>query len=187
MSVTGTQTYNAVFNTTLATSESKLLFKETTSFSTARGLGVWRKPASGGTFRNDGGQFVYISGRPYRYNSNQLKANVEFILENFFQESKTTDSSDNPVTIPTEYELEQNYPNPFNPGTEIIFQLPETAKVQLDIFDMLGRKVATLVNEELLAGRHKVQWNADGFASGVYFYRIESTKFTKARKMVLVR
>ena len=187
MSLTGTQTYNAVFNTTLTTSESVLLFKETASFSTTRGLGVWRKPANGGTFRNDGGQFVYISGRPYRYNSNHLKTNVEFILENFFQESKTTGSSDDHETIPTEYELEQNYPNPFNPGTEITFKLPEKAKIQLEIFDMLGRKVATLLNEELPAGRHKVKWNADGFASGVYFYRINSAKFMKTRKMVLVR
>jgi len=187
MNLTGTQTYNAVFNSNLTTNESSLLFTETTSFAMKRGLGVWRKPANGGTFRADGGRFAYISGRPYRYNSNHLKANVEFILENFFQESKTTDSSQNHNSIPTIYELEQNYPNPFNPGTEIIFQLPENAKIQLEVFDMLGRKMATLVNEYLTAGRYTVTWNADGFASGVYFYRINSTNFTKTRKMVLVR
>jgi len=65
--------------------------------------------------------------------------------------------------------------------------LPETAKIQLDIFDMLGRKVKTLVNEELPAGRHTAKWEADGFASGVYFYRINSANFAKTRKMVLVR
>lgn len=187
MSMTGNQTYNGVFNTDLATSESKLLFKETKSFSTSRGLGVWRKPVNGGTFRVEGGQFVFISGRPYRYNPNQLKANVEFMLENFFQESKTTDSSDNHANIPTEYALGQNYPNPFNPSTEIVFALPEKARVQVEIFDMLGRKVTTIVNKELPAGRHTAKWNANGIASGVYFYKISSAKFTKTRKMVLVR
>jgi len=187
MKLTGTQTYNAVFSTHLTNNESTLLFKETASFGSERGLGVWRKPVDGGTFRGDGGQFVFISGRPYRYNSNNLKANVEFILENFFEESRTTDTNKITENIPTTYQLEQNYPNPFNPATEIAFSLPEKAAVTLEIYDVLGRKVAILVNGKLPAGRHIVKWNARDFASGIYFYKFTSKKYSKTRKMILVR
>lgn len=103
------------------------------------------------------------------------------------QESNTADSSDQDPNIPTEYELEQNYPNPFNPATEIVFSLPEKAEVKLEIYDMLGRKVTTLMYEELPAGRYQVKWNAHGIASGVYFYKLQSSKYSKTRKMVLVR
>ncbi len=117
--LTGNQSANAVFDTTLANSESRLLFKETSSFALPRGLGVWRKPAAGGEFRSDGGQFVFISGRPYRYDPDVLSSNVEFILENFFHEIKTgvKPNSDN-ISI-KKYQLEQNYPNPFNSTTII--------------------------------------------------------------------
>ena len=95
--LTGFQSYNAVFDTALTRGESKLLFTETSSFALPRGLGVWRKPVAGGTYRSDGGQFVFISGRPYRYDPDVLSSNVEFILENFFHEDKAgaSTNSDN--------------------------------------------------------------------------------------------
>ncbi|MBI5473806.1 MAG: endo-1,4-beta-xylanase [Ignavibacteriae bacterium] len=88
---------------------------------------------------------------------------------------------------PNVFALEQNYPNPFNPTTEIRYQMSEVRHVTLKIFDPLGREVATLVNEVKQPGIYSVQWNADGVASGIYLYRIESGSFVQTKKMVLLR
>ena len=76
--------------------------------------------------------------------------------------------------IPKSYSLSQNYPNPFNPVTNIKFQIPNAGFVKLSVYDMLGREVETLVNENLNAGTYNADWNAANYSSGVYFYRIES-------------
>ncbi len=187
MSLTGDQTYNAVFSTELSSSESTLLFKETVSFGVARGLGVWHKPATGGTWKRHGGQFVFISGRPYRYQATQLKTNVEFVLANFFQEAKTEiDPDAAPDGLPLEYALKQNYPNPFNSTTEISFLLPERAHVRLEVFNILGQKVATLVDEQLPPASYTVKWDATGFGAGVYFYQLTSAAWRETKKLVLV-
>lgn len=95
-------------------------------------------------------------------------------------------------SLPTEYALDQNYPNPFNPTTEIGFALPANADVELSIFNVLGQKVATLVEGQQPAGYHTVTWNgtnSDGssVASGIYFYRITSEKFNTSKKMMLLK
>jgi hypothetical protein len=72
----------------------------------------------------------------------------------------------------TAFSLSQNYPNPFNPSTAISFQLPMNSRVTLKVFDMLGREIATLVNDERGAGTHRVSWDASGRPSGVYVYRL---------------
>ena len=90
-------------------------------------------------------------------------------------------------SVPKSFSLYQNYPNPFNPSTKINFGIPKSAAVKLLIYDMLGREAAILVNEELKAGNYSVEWNALSFASGVYFYRIESIDFTQTKKMVLIK
>ncbi|RPI13585.1 MAG: T9SS C-terminal target domain-containing protein [Ignavibacteriae bacterium] len=89
--------------------------------------------------------------------------------------------------IPSSYSLSQNYPNPFNPSTKISFALPKAGNVKLIVFDLLGREVATLVNEYRTSGNHVVDFNAVNFASGVYFYRIEAGDFTATKKMLLVK
>jgi len=89
--------------------------------------------------------------------------------------------------LPRSFELAQNYPNPFNPSTAISYQLPISSEVRLKVYDMLGREVATLVNGRQEAGRYSVSWNAAGFASGVYFYRLQASNFVETRKMMLVK
>jgi hypothetical protein len=76
--------------------------------------------------------------------------------------------------VPTAYSLEQNYPNPFNPVTVIRYQLPATSQINLKIFDVLGREVTTLVNEQQSAGFHTVSFDASNLQSGVYLYRIQA-------------
>lgn len=88
---------------------------------------------------------------------------------------------------PTEIALDQNYPNPFNPETTIRFQIPEDTHVQLKVFDNLGREVATLMDQQLTAGMHSVNWNASNFASGVYHYRMAAGNVVTTKSMVLVK
>jgi hypothetical protein len=88
---------------------------------------------------------------------------------------------------PLSYELMQNYPNPFNPTTSIKFGLPEKANVSLAIYNQLGEKIATLVNGELGAGYHKVEWNASNMTSGIYFYEIKTDKFSAVKKLVVLK
>jgi uncharacterized repeat protein (TIGR01451 family) len=89
--------------------------------------------------------------------------------------------------LPLSFELKQNYPNPFNPSTTIAFDMPSAGHVQLRIFDLLGREVASLLNEQRNAGRYHVEWNASRFSSGVYFYQIESGVFKQTKKLVLIK
>jgi hypothetical protein len=85
------------------------------------------------------------------------------------------------------FTLLQNHPNPFNPRTVISYQLPVIRDVKLTIYNLLGQQVATFVSKNQKAGYHQVQWDASGFASGVYYYRIETDEFQDVKKMVLVR
>jgi hypothetical protein len=98
---------------------------------------------------------------------------------------------------PQSYALSQNYPNPFNPTTVISYQIPLNPHLQrgnergiyvtLKIFDLLGREVATLVNEKKDAGYYSVQWNASGFSSGIYFYQLQANEKREIKKMILMK
>jgi hypothetical protein len=89
--------------------------------------------------------------------------------------------------IPSGYSLAQNYPNPFNPTTTIGYQLGAAAHVRIEVVDILGRKVATLIDRIQVAGSHEVVWDASGAASGIYFYTIDAGSFAATRKMVLIK
>jgi hypothetical protein len=89
--------------------------------------------------------------------------------------------------IPGEFALAQNYPNPFNPTTTINYQLPTKSKVQLQVFNLLGQYIATLVDKEQSAGYYQIPFNANTVASGVYFYRLSAGSFVKTNKMLLLR
>ena len=92
------------------------------------------------------------------------------------------------ISIPVEYYLSQNYPNPFNPTTKINFDLPNDSKVSLIIYDLLGREIIKLVNNEFrTAGSYTIEFNAGSLSSGVYFYRLEAGDFVQTKRMVLVK
>lgn len=91
------------------------------------------------------------------------------------------------ISAPTEFNLSQNYPNPFNPSTNISFSLPESQFVTLKIYDVMGREVATLVENEMTAGSHDLSFNAASLASGKYFYRLTAGDFTATKQMVLLK
>ena len=83
--------------------------------------------------------------------------------------------------------LGQNYPNPFNPSTTIRFRIAESGLVSLKVFDILGREVATLVNEVKPAGNYEVEFDGGELASGIYFYRLKAGGFTQTRKAILLK
>jgi len=89
--------------------------------------------------------------------------------------------------VPTEFALLQNYPNPFNPVTTIEFKVPESGLITIKIYDLLGREVKTLVNEEMQPGNYTVKLNASTFASGIYFYSLSAGDFISTKKMVLLK
>ncbi len=91
------------------------------------------------------------------------------------------------VTAPLEFALDQNYPNPFNPATIINYSIPEVGFVKLAVFNLLGEKVADLVNQVVEAGSHQVTFNTSSLPSGAYFYKIESGIFTQVKKMLLTK
>jgi hypothetical protein len=97
------------------------------------------------------------------------------------------DVDDNIENIPTAYALDQNYPNPFNPNTKISFSIPVEGFVALDVYNSIGQKVATLVNENKTAGNYEVNFNAANLSSGVYFYKLTSGNFVNVKKMILMK
>ena len=89
--------------------------------------------------------------------------------------------------VPKEYSLEQNYPNPFNPTTTIEYTLLSPGEVSLIIYNLRGEEVALLINGNMPAGNHQVSWDASGFASGIYFYRLQADDFVQTKKMLLLK
>ncbi|MGA2622289.1 MAG: T9SS type A sorting domain-containing protein [Bacteroidota bacterium] len=91
------------------------------------------------------------------------------------------------TTLPSGFELAQNYPNPFNPTTRVSFVIGHWSFVNLGVYDVLGREVATLVNEVKQPGEYTVVWNAEGIASGMYLYELRSGAFSQTRKLILAK
>jgi hypothetical protein len=132
-----------------------------------------------------GNHIVTITG--VFQDGNQFMAEVEILLDADALPKMAAEES-----LPTEYSLGVNKPNPFNPSTVIEFSLPQTSSVKLEIFNVMGQKVRTLVNAELSAGYHAVEWhstNDEGraVANGIYFYRLEADDFVQTRKMILLK
>ena len=122
-----------------------------------------------------------------------VNCNASYTLANIYNDNITLAKKNfNKVNfsgseIPTTYDLAQNFPNPFNPSTTIRYQIPQDGIVTLKIYDILGSEVATLVNEEKVAGKYEVNFNASSLASGVYIYKIQSISFVNSKKMILLK
>ncbi|MBD3233682.1 MAG: T9SS type A sorting domain-containing protein, partial [candidate division Zixibacteria bacterium] len=89
--------------------------------------------------------------------------------------------------VPAEYGLSSNYPNPFNASTNISYQLPEAGKVSLEVYNLMGQKVAALVNGHKEAGQHTVTWNAASFSSGIYFYKLNVGDKVFTKRLTLLK
>ncbi len=187
---TGSQSYTDVFATAVGPN-STLLCQTTSGFSGIRGTGVHAQPPGGGSHRPEGGQFVYLAGRPYRMNFTALGANVAFILDHFFGEPWTVTGApgDAPAAA---FGLAGNYPNPFNPQTTIAFALPAAGPARLAIYDVAGRLVRVLVDGSQAAGAQRAEWDGrDGLgqpaAAGVYLARLEAAGKADTQRLVLLK
>jgi hypothetical protein len=165
-----------------------LLFKETTSFGGEVGLGAWHNPDGGGVHDPEGGQFIFLSGRPYRYDNDQLRENVEFVLGDCFREGGLIE----PIS-PSDFTLSQNFPNPFNETTTIHYSFNKSAVMDIRIYDVLGRFVCTLASQlSVLQGSGALSWDGTddsglSVSSGIYFLELQCRGFSKRMKMVLMR
>jgi photosystem II stability/assembly factor-like uncharacterized protein len=133
------------------------------------------------------------------HNSLDWHINSIIILDNYIYEGTTIASvlkrSISDITevnnynniLPATFRLYQNYPNPFNPITKIRFELPSKDFVKLIVFDITGRIIEILINNELSSGVHEINWDASHYASGVYFYKIEASNFSETKKMILLK
>lgn len=101
--------------------------------------------------------------------------------------SRVTDIKNEPNTMPQTVVLRQNFPNPFNPTTTINYSVAKSGHVTIKVFDILGREVTTLVDEDKNSGNYSVEFNADRLASGMYFYQLKSGNFVNTRKMILMK
>lgn len=111
---------------------------------------------------------------------------VRYIIEDY-RPTQVGTSVDEGTEFPMDFVLSQNYPNPFNPATVIEFTLPYSTRVILEVYDMTGRKVTTILNETKGAGTHNASFDASGLSSGIYIYRLSTDSFALTRKMVLVK
>jgi hypothetical protein len=133
-------------------------------------------------------------GKRYTYTDENVKGGATYVYKIYAVDFNGNRQEFGSITvnvvaeIPNKYVLYQNYPNPFNPGTEIRFDLPKSGNVKLEIFNSLGEKVAVLYDGFMEAGYGKVvRWNANGFPSGVYYYRLTADGFVDVKKMVLMK
>lgn len=114
----------------------------------------------------------------------EMLANMQLAQQKYNQLTSVESDLNN---IPSDYVLNQNYPNPFNPNTTIQFSLPKSDFVSLKVYDVLGNQVSDLVNQNLPAGNHKVDFNATNLSSGTYLYRISAGSYTETKKMTLIK
>jgi len=186
------QTTVSLFETTLTQDYSNLIYVSEESLDTTKGSGVWSKPEGKG-------EFVYIAGRPYNFNHNDLRTNLQKILVDGMGEIVGVNDN-NGKNLPSEFSLSQNYPNPFNPTTTIEYQIPVNARndiesvetagyesLQLKVYDILGREVKTLVNKAQKPGSYQVIFDAGNFSSGVYYYQLKTGDYNSTKKMVILK
>lgn len=111
----------------------------------------------------------------------------ELVIDYVRVYQRATDVQGRRDAVPNGYSLEQNSPNPFNPSTSIAFTLPETQEASLDIFDVQGRKIKSLVHDVLPAGNHAAAFDASGLSSGIYLYRLSTSRFLKVKRMLVLK
>ncbi len=139
-------------------------------------------------YMDNNGNWNTVSGLTINSTANTITISQSNLYSYYviIPSSATTVETENNL-LPKDYNLKQNYPNPFNPSTVIEFSLPQKAGVKLTVFNILGKKVAELVNGNYEAGNYSIRFDAQGLSSGVYFYQLKTDNFYKVKKMQLIR
>jgi hypothetical protein len=160
---------------------------------------AWLKPAAWGGVDNYNGKLSALASSVrdtikktgtyyFIIKSGTYAGMVDVVLDNVTLNNLIfTGVKNEPAFVVKSFALEQNYPNPFNPSTSIMYQVREEGLVSIKVYDVVGREVATLVNEVKHAGSYSTQWNAAGVSSGIYFYRMQANAFSALKKMILLK
>ena len=127
------------------------------------------------------------SGFKFRFRGVGLESTDEWFFDNICMYGDIMSNITGNSNIPLKYSLEQNYPNPFNPVTRINFSIPKQGLVTLKVYDVTGREVMKLVDDVMIPGYYFREFNGQSFASGVYFYKLESSDFVQTKKMILIK
>lgn len=134
------------------------------------------------------GPYYYYSeaGRNISYFSSSILKG--YVMNNVvYGDTTSIEDTTSHSSVPYSYELFQNYPNPFNPKTTITLNLVINTLIDLSIYDVRGKKIATLTNQYYASGRYSFDWDASGYASGIYYYKIKVGTYTSTKKMVLIK
>ncbi len=124
-------------------------------------------------------------GSDYLNSVTELKKTAKFIQNKYYTDIYNVFNKE--PYIPSGYSISQNYPNPFNPTTKIDYAVPVNSHVEIKLYDILGREVRTILNEDKQPGKYRVEFSASGLSSGVYFYRVKAGNFSAVRKMLLIK
>lgn len=144
----------------------------------------------------DNGDTWFLQSSPTSedlFSASAFSNSIHFAVGNNGIVLKTIDGGGNPVNIedvmdmPLQFEVHQNYPNPFNPTTKIKYAIPNFGFITLQVYNLLGEVVATLVNEQQPAGNYEVSFDAANLSSGIYLYKIQAGNYTDVKKMILLR
>lgn len=137
------------------------------------------------TVSNTGNATFITGGQIY------LRSGVSVVSGGIFKTALDTTlvgvEDENVNTIPENFRLDQNYPNPFNPATAIRYSVPSSEFITLKVYDILGKEVAILVNEEKASGSYEIMFDAANIPSGIYFYQLKAGSFIKTKKMILMK
>lgn len=189
---TAAQSLCGTFNMSFSHLDSHLIYIADQNFTPNRGIGVWRKPVGGGTYRPTGAQFIFLSGRPYRWEHVSLRTNIMYMLQHFFEEPLTPPAGTDETAATTELRLEPSRPNPVAGATTIRLALPAAGPVRLDLVDVSGRVVRQIEDRAMAAGVHTVDWDgADGSGrpvpAGIYWARLQAQGQERTQKITVVR
>ncbi|MBI5021883.1 MAG: T9SS type A sorting domain-containing protein [Ignavibacteriales bacterium] len=131
-----------------------------------------------------GGSVVPLTTGTYYY---VCTVHASLGMKGIITVNQTTDIKGSELSTPREFTLMQNFPNPFNPRTEIYFQLNHADHISIKIYNMLGTEIITLIDENVSAGEHRIEWDAAGQPSGIYFYQLKASGEIETRRMVLAK
>jgi hypothetical protein len=172
-----------LFKTFIATQTPQTGTNTSSNLTTASGSGEYTAPAN----NEWGSKFL-----PLPIGVNKVKFTTwsaygnNLFVDNIFAYLFVGTSGNN-NSIPSDFKLSQNYPNPFNPATKINFSIPKQTQVSLKIFDMLGREVAELVNQQLSPNNYTITFDGSKLSSGIYFYKLETPEFIDTKRMILIK
>jgi photosystem II stability/assembly factor-like uncharacterized protein len=178
--------WSAITNPYPSNSISGIVGAQQTWWVAQQGTGISKSTNDGSTWTTD---YTAAAGSFYHMTKSRSGATIWAVRSNGGISRYGLVTGITPISneVPATFSLNQNYPNPFNPTTKINFALPKSGLVTLKVYDVLGKEVATLVNEVKNAGTYNYEFNASSLTSGVYFYKLEANGFSDVKKMMLVK